>query len=281
MSSSQVKETQHKYSTNDPGVRAQFGHELLKAEAYYKKYVDFVRANIPDKNANLLEIGCGSGWSTMMFKNAGLNVIGMDLHAGPLEAATVDSSLKYLQGDSQKIPFPDGQFDAVTMHDVLEHVPHPSLALEECFRVIKSGGRIIIVGPNLLSFLTNLYFTVIVSLQKIRTGQLFEKRTLQTPRHPGGNTISEAWFCTFHHLFYSLKKLLFEKQPRMLMREPDPNPPFFADNDACYYLNPMDLKNWANLKTNTNVLRWYSSHRSYARFLWPFLGGTWIVIEKI
>ena len=117
MSSSQVKETQHKYSTNDPGVRAQFGHELLKAEAYYKKYVDFVRANIPDKNANLLEIGCGSGWSTMMFKNAGFNVIGMDLHAGPLEAATVDSSLKYLQGDSQKIPFPDGQFDAVTMHD--------------------------------------------------------------------------------------------------------------------------------------------------------------------
>lgn len=280
MTSSRIKDTQDKYSTNNPGVRAQFGNELVKAKAYYEKYVDFVRANIPVSDGKLLEIGCGSGWSTLMFKNAGLNVTGMDLHSGPLEAAAFDSSLNYLQGDSQKIPFPDSQFDAVSMHDVLEHVPNPALALEECFRVIKSGGRLIIVGPNLLSFLTNFYFSVIVTVQKIRIGRFFERRTPLTPSHPGGNTVYEVWFNTLHHLFYGVKKVLFETKPRMLMREPDSNPPFFADNDACYYLNPMDLKNWAKLKSNAKVVTWYSAHRSYARFFWPFLGGTWVVIEK-
>ncbi len=273
-------QVQEQYSADDSEVRAHFGEDQASAENYYRRYVNFIRENVDLKNAKLLEIGCGSGWSTLMLKKSGFLVQGLDLHPGPLESNKVDPELKYSQGDSQKIPFESSSFDVISMHDVLEHVPEPSLALKECLRVLKSGGRLIIVGPNLLSFLSNLYFTFILTVQKTKAGKIFEQRTPTMASHPGGNTLFEGWFYTFHHLFYTLKKLLFENEPKYLMREPDNKPPFFADNDACYFLNPLDLINWSKNNKNTILVKWYSGHRIFSKFLWPFLGGTWIVIQK-
>ena len=91
---------QDMYLINQPGIRAHFGEETQRAESYYLKYVNFVRANVPSTHTKLLEIGCGNGWSTLMFKKVGFDVTGLDLHAGPLEACKNDPLLKYIQGDS-------------------------------------------------------------------------------------------------------------------------------------------------------------------------------------
>ena len=280
MNSKITVDVQNQYSKDDSAVRAHFGTNQEDAENYYRRYVNFIRQNVDQKNAMLLEIGCGSGWSTLMLKKVGFAVHGLDLHPGPLESNHIDPEIKYSQGDSQKIPFESNSFDVISMHDVLEHVPEPQLALSECLRVLRPGGRLIVVGPNLLSFLSNLYFTLIVTFQKISNGKIFERRTPMMPRHPGGNTVIEAWYCTAHHLFFTLKKLFFEKEPIYLMRVPDNNPPFFADNDACYFLNPIDLKNWSKKNEHTVLIKWFSSHRAISKLLWPFLGGTWIVIQK-
>lgn len=234
---------QNQYSRDDLAVRSHFGKNMEEAEKYYRRYVHFICQNVDQKDAQLLEIGCGNGWSTLMLKKSGFMVHGLDLHPGPLESSQIDPEIKYSQGDSQKIPFESNSFDVISMHDVLEHVPDPQVALDECLRVLRPGGRLIIVGPNLLGFISNLYFTFIVTYQKILQGKLFEQRTPAMPRHPGGNTVAEAWYYTGHHLFFILKKLLFEKVPVYLMRVPDDKPPFLADNDACYFLNPVDLIN--------------------------------------
>ena len=64
------------------------------------------------------------------------------------------------------------------------------------------------------------------------------------------------------------------------MREPDPNPPFHGDNDACYLCNPMDLLRWAEQIPGVRPVRWWPLDRPLSRVGWPFGGGTWIVLEK-
>lgn len=56
--------------------------------------------------------------------------------------------LDYL-GDVQRMPIPDGRFDAVFCTEVLEHVPDPAQALREMRRVLRRGGKLILSAPHL------------------------------------------------------------------------------------------------------------------------------------
>lgn len=268
------------YRDSNEIVRGRFDGDVEKARAQYKKYLDFILANTPKQNSKVLDVGCGSGWTTLFLRQAGHDAHGMDLHEKQLEARAIDESIPYTPGDIQNIPFAAGTFDLVTMHDVLEHVPNPQLALEECLRVLKPGGRLLVVGPNLLSFPSNLRWAVHHTIRVLRQGKLWEQRTEDMPRHPGGNTMPEAWKCTFRNLWLTLTKLAAEKDVKFLMREPDTQPPFHADNDACYFCNPMDLLNWAKTKSDLKPVQWWSNHRPGAKYYWPLVGGTWIVLEK-
>src|ERR1019366_2690520 len=46
------------------------------------------------------------------------------------------------------IPFPDSTFDAVAMLDVLEHMYDPVLSIQECARLLKPGGLLVVKSPN-------------------------------------------------------------------------------------------------------------------------------------
>lgn len=50
--------------------------------------------------------------------------------------------------DGQRLPFPDAAFDAAISINVLEHVPDPATFIAEAARVLRPGGRIVIVTPN-------------------------------------------------------------------------------------------------------------------------------------
>jgi SAM-dependent methyltransferase len=53
-------------------------------------------------------------------------------------------------GDVQKMPIGDSLFDTVLCVEVLEHVPDPSAALAEIYRVLKPGGRLVLTIPHLM-----------------------------------------------------------------------------------------------------------------------------------
>ena len=53
-----------------------------------------------------------------------------------------------LQGNAEKLPFKDGIFPYILLTDVLEHVLHPSLVLEEIYRVSAKDGLFILSVPN-------------------------------------------------------------------------------------------------------------------------------------
>jgi SAM-dependent methyltransferase len=53
-----------------------------------------------------------------------------------------------MSGDATDLPFDDERFDAVTMFDLLEHVPEDREAIREAFRVLRPGGFLIVSTPN-------------------------------------------------------------------------------------------------------------------------------------
>jgi SAM-dependent methyltransferase len=267
----------HELYASGENVRPRF--QEASAREHFARFVNFVDANAPCRAARILDVGCGGGWSTLLLRERGHRAHGMDLHNHRLDAAALAPDLPYTQGDAQTLPFEDGSFDVVSMHEVLEHVPLPQRALTEAMRVLRPGGRLIVVGPNLLSSAAAAYWALRHTARVLGKGQLWERRTPDLPRHPGGNTMPESWVSLARNVAWTAQKLV-QRGPDFRMREPDSRPPFHADNDACYLCNPVDLVKWAEANKETSPRRWWAADRRFARALWPFLGGTWVVIEK-
>jgi SAM-dependent methyltransferase len=59
-----------------------------------------------------------------------------------------DSQVVFMVGDATKLPFDDSSFDAVTLLDVLEHIPDDAAAAAEALRVVRPGGWILVSSPN-------------------------------------------------------------------------------------------------------------------------------------
>lgn len=247
------------------GVRPTFGADAEAADRYFRRFVTFVDDWAPHPGSRILDVGCGSGWTTLQLRARGHDAHGLDLH---LEALEVD--VPYSQGDVRALPFADGSFEVVAMYQVLEHVPDAEGVLEECRRVLVDGGRLVVVGPNLLS----------VPLAVLAVGRAWRRwrRTPGLPRHPFGNTVPEVMAAIAHHTVHTAGALL-GMGPSFIRRDPDPNPPFHADNDASWFCNPMDLRAWGR-RSQMQPLRWWASDRRGARLYWPFAGGTWIVLER-
>ncbi len=88
----------------------------------------------------VLEVGCGTGHVQNKLKN----VVGMDITLSMLKKNKNDA----VCADAHSIPFKDEAFDAVYSIDVIEHVQSPGKMIEECRRVLKKNGILILVTPN-------------------------------------------------------------------------------------------------------------------------------------
>jgi 2-polyprenyl-3-methyl-5-hydroxy-6-metoxy-1,4-benzoquinol methylase len=96
----------------------------------------------------LLDVGCASGFFVQAARARGWDAEGIEpchwlvawgkehLHV-PLRAGTLAEA-----------GYEDGTFDVVSMWDVLEHVPSPRAQLQECARVLKPGGMLVINYPD-------------------------------------------------------------------------------------------------------------------------------------
>jgi SAM-dependent methyltransferase len=101
----------------------------------------------------ILDVGCGTGFLCEFIVNQHealtLDITGIDLQSELLDQAIHRAkadllSIKYVQGDAHKLPFPDCTFDYVVSHTLIKWVNDPSEVLREISRVLKPGGRIFI-----------------------------------------------------------------------------------------------------------------------------------------
>jgi len=106
----------------------------------------------------------------VMFALNGADYTGVDLTEAALEATRKHFEVMGLRGmflkeNAEQLSFPDGSFDWVFSHGVLHHTPKPQIAVNEVYRVLKPGGRAIIMLYHKHSF---NYFLRIMTHMRLR-----------------------------------------------------------------------------------------------------------------
>jgi glycosyltransferase involved in cell wall biosynthesis/ubiquinone/menaquinone biosynthesis C-methylase UbiE len=112
---------------------------------------------------DVLEIGGGMGTDLAQFARHGARVTDVDLSVGHLQLARENFELRGLAGrfvhqDAETLPFPDASFDLVYSNGVLHHTPNTSQVVDEIFRVLRPGGKVIAMfyAENSLIFWRNI-----------------------------------------------------------------------------------------------------------------------------
>ena len=91
--------------------------------------------------------GCGVGIYVRALRQFTPNVVGLDIEPERVGQSYKNSPLVNVAA-GESLPYPDGSFDLVLSHEVIEHVQDDRLAISEMVRALKKGGRIILFCPN-------------------------------------------------------------------------------------------------------------------------------------
>jgi ubiquinone/menaquinone biosynthesis C-methylase UbiE len=153
-------QVQYQWNNNPVGsqyVRHAEKHTLdwfLEVEAHrYKEYAPWMPTVMEfDLHAGerVLEVGAGMGTDLAQFAKHGALVTDVDLSAGHLEHARENFRLRGLEGrfvhhDAESLPFDDGEFDLVYSNGVIHHSPNTARIVDEIHRVVRPGGRTIVM----------------------------------------------------------------------------------------------------------------------------------------
>lgn len=144
----------------DPSFTGICGKYLDRSETYSVfKLVDFTKVE------KFLDAGCGTGRHLINLPRH-VNIYGLD-GSGPMieEAKKKVKNAKFFVSDVEKMPFPDDYFDVVISVRVLQHLKDHDKAIKEMCRVLKKGGKLIVMNYNKYTLL-NLY--KIIRKNKIR-----------------------------------------------------------------------------------------------------------------
>lgn len=103
----------------------------------------------------VLDVACGTGDLTAAFARAPVaRVLGVDFTPEMLEMARlkldrlppdIAAQIEYQSGDAQALDLPDASFDVVSIAFGIRNVQDPAAALGEFFRVLRPGGRLVIL----------------------------------------------------------------------------------------------------------------------------------------
>jgi SAM-dependent methyltransferase len=122
---------------------------LRVAQSAKERRLEMIRRQASLEGARILDVGCGRGMYARAFRRFSDQVYGVDVD--PEKVARASQELPHIQtAPAEELPFADGFFDMVLLHEVLEHVDDDRQAVREAHRVTKVGGRIVVFAPNRL-----------------------------------------------------------------------------------------------------------------------------------
>ena len=138
-----------KFADAEPGT-AKF-YELVEEHRYTKEWHIPEAANFAGTSGlKVLEVGCGLGTDGAQFAKAGADYTGVDLTDAAVELARQRFAVSGLKGrfqtaDAENLAFENESFDLVYSHGVLHHTPDTARAVDEIWRVLRPGGRAVVM----------------------------------------------------------------------------------------------------------------------------------------
>ena len=135
--------------SNDKAIT--LGHPSYVWRFGQDRRLELIRRYVPFENARILDIGCGIGTYVEKFSANGAMAFGVDVDAEKLHDGLRSKNLRTLAAStSEQLPFTNNNFDAVLLHEVIEHVKDDRLTIQEAHRVVKPGGAVVVFAPNRL-----------------------------------------------------------------------------------------------------------------------------------
>ncbi len=127
---------------------------FLEVQRYrYEEYAPWMYETMEfarHSGESVLEIGGGLGTDHAQFAKHGAITTDIDLSSGHLALAQENFRLRGLTGtfvhhDAETLPFPDASFDVVYSNGVIHHTPNTQRVVDEIYRVLKPGGKAIVM----------------------------------------------------------------------------------------------------------------------------------------
>lgn len=118
-----------------------FAQSLFEDTNLFKKLVEHLDPRRADK---VLEVGCNRGFFTKKMQELSPKTYGIDINEKAI-AGGLTHNLSVM--DATNLEFEDGSFDKVYSSHTIEHVSDPSKMLREIERVLRVGGRAVLVYP--------------------------------------------------------------------------------------------------------------------------------------
>jgi SAM-dependent methyltransferase len=97
----------------------------------------------------MLDLGCGSGWFLSSTRDHGWEAYGVEINNAAAELGRTRGGLNIFSGTLQQANFPSDFFDYIRSNHSFEHVSCPGETLDEVYRILRPGGKVLIGVPNI------------------------------------------------------------------------------------------------------------------------------------
>jgi ubiquinone/menaquinone biosynthesis C-methylase UbiE len=138
-----------------------FGHSI-RTEAERAAWDRIIDLAVPQGGTlDALDVGCGTGFLSLELAVRGHRVTGIDFAPAMLasarrKAAEHGFAIRFEEADAEQLPFAAQSFDIVVSRHLLWTLPHPEAAVDEWIRVLRRGGRLVVIDgqfdPSALMF---------------------------------------------------------------------------------------------------------------------------------
>lgn len=128
-----------------------FNSRILKTiyiNYFIKKEIRTLRRTKGQGKLRVLDIGCGTGWTTSVYADHGFEVVGLEPSAARAAYARQHYGIEVVCDYIENADF-DQKFDVVVLRHIIEHFADPGSVLQKVRSFLKKNGVVLVVVPNI------------------------------------------------------------------------------------------------------------------------------------